>query len=172
MAEASDENTDKQLTDNQAVARVLHRMADLLEFQDENSFKLRAYRVAAETIEEMRSSVKELNARGGAAELQKIPGIGKGISAQIIEIINTGTSAAFEALKREIPETVLDLRLVAGVGLKTAQLLYRDFGLTNLEDFRAFAAGGGLYSVQGLGDKMIQRIQSSLASLTSLPHEQ
>src|ERR1700742_5018215 len=107
MAEASDNRTSTPLADNQEVARVLHRMADLLEFQDENSFKLRAYRLAAETIEEMRSSVRELSARG-PAELQKIPGTGKGISAQIIEIINTGTSAAFQALKREIPESVLD----------------------------------------------------------------
>lgn len=168
MAGARD--TDQQPSDNQGVARLLHRMADLLEFQDENSFKIRAYRTAAETIEELRSSVKELSARG-PAELQKLPGIGKGISAQIIEIIRTGTFAAFEALKREIPESVLDLRRVAGVGLKTAQQLYREFGLTNLADFRAFAEGGGLYSVQGLGDKMIQRIQASLARLFSQPGE-
>jgi DNA polymerase (family 10) len=171
MAEPSDERTNQPPSDNHEVARVLHRIADLLEFQDENSFKLRAYRIAAETIEEMRSSVKELSARG-PAELQKIPGIGKSISTQVIEILRTGTSATFEALKREIPETVLDLRLVAGVGLKTAQLLYRDFGISNLADFNAFAEGGGLHSVPGLGDKMIQRIQSSLARLTAQPSEQ
>jgi DNA polymerase (family 10) len=172
MAEASDERANNPPSDNHDVARVLHRIADLLEFQDEKSFKLRDYRIAAETIEEMRSSVTELSARGGATELQKIPGIGKSISTQVIEILRTGTSATFEALKREIPETVLDLRLVAGVGLKTAQLLYRDFGLTTLADFNAFAEGGGLHSVPGLGDKMIQRIQASLARLVSQSDEQ
>ncbi|HXG93760.1 MAG TPA: DNA polymerase/3'-5' exonuclease PolX [Blastocatellia bacterium] len=164
----SSRNYDGKLTvDNRDIASVLHRIADLLEFKDENPFKLRSYRMAAETIEEMQDSVAEIAARGGAAELQKIPGIGKSISAQIIEIIQTGTSAYFEELKEEIPESVLELRRVSGIGLKTSQLLYRDFGVKSLEELKAFAEGGGLQSVPGLGEKTIQRINASLARIES-----
>lgn len=164
----SDKKYDGRLAiDNREIARVFERTADLLEFKDENPFKLRSYRMAAETIAEMELSLAEMAARGGASELQKIPGIGKSISAQIVEITRTGTSSYFEELKQEIPETVLDLRRVSGVGLKTSQLLYRDFGIKSLEDLKDFAAGGGLPSVSGLGDKTIARIKSSLARIES-----
>jgi DNA polymerase (family X) len=153
----------KPAVDNRDVARVLHRIADLLEFQDENLFKLRSYRLAAETIEELGDSLAEMAARGGAKELQKIPGIGKSISAQILELLATGTSSSFEALKAITPETVLDLRHVRGIGLKTAQKLYREFGIKSLEDLQAFVEGGGLYAVPGLDEKKIHRIQASLA---------
>lgn len=159
---------DGKLTlDNRDVARLLGRIADLLEFKEENPFKLRSYRVASETIEELRDSLAEMFARGGAAELQKIPGIGKSLSAQIGEILQTGTSEYFESLKEEVPETVLDLRRVSGVGLKTSQLLFRDFGIKTLEELKAFAEGGGLASVSGLGEKTIARIKSSLDRIES-----
>lgn len=154
---------ENRVVENRDIARVLHRIADLLEFQDENPFKLRSYRLAAETIEAMPDSLAEMAGRGGAKELQLIPGIGKSISAQILEIIATGTSSVFEALKAVTPESVLDLLRVRGIGLKTAQMLYREFGIKNLEDLQAFVAGGGLHVIPGLGAKKIQRIQASLA---------
>ncbi|MFL6274942.1 MAG: DNA polymerase/3'-5' exonuclease PolX [Blastocatellia bacterium] len=156
----------KLAIDNRDVAGVLERIADLLEFKDENPFKLRSYRVAAESIAEMSQPVAEIAARGAAA-LQELPGIGKSLSAQIIEIIETGTSSFFEELKEEIPESVLELRRVSGIGLKTSQLLYQDFGIKSLDELKAFADGGGLESVSGLGDKTVKRIQSSLARLES-----
>ncbi|MEN3334458.1 MAG: polymerase [Blastocatellia bacterium] len=152
--------------DNRDVARVLERIADLLEFKEENPFKLRSYRIAAETIAEMQQPVAEIAARG-AASLQELPGIGKSLSTQILEILQTGTSSFFEELKEEIPESVLELRRVSGIGLKTSQALYRDFGIKSLDELKAFADGGGLESVTGLGDKLAQRIKSSLARLES-----
>lgn len=153
--------------DNSHIASVLERIADLLEFKDENLFKLRSYRVAAETIADLERPLAEIAARGGANALQEISGIGKSISTQIIEIIQTGTSSYFEALKAEVPETVLELRRVSGVGLKTSQLLFRDFGIKSLNELKSFAEGGGLNSVSGLGEKTINRITTSLARLES-----
>jgi DNA polymerase (family X) len=115
----------------------------------------------------MQTPLAEMAARGGAPELQKIPGIGKSISTQVIEIIQTGTSSYLESLKEEIPESVLELRRVSGVGLKTSQQLYRDFGIKSLEELKAFAEGGGMLSVTGLGEKSIARIKSSLARIES-----
>jgi Histidinol phosphatase and related hydrolases of the PHP family len=123
--------------------------------------------MAAETIAELEQPLAEIAARGGASALQEIPGIGKSISAQILEIIQTGTSSYFETLKEEVPETVLELRRVSGVGLKTSQLLYRDYGIKSLDELKSFADGGGLASVPGLGEKIINRIKSSLARIES-----
>ncbi len=153
--------------DNSDIKSVLERIADLLEFKDENPFKLRSFRVAAETIAELEQPLAEIAARGGAIALQEIPGIGKSISAQILEIIQTGTSSYFESLKEEVPETVLELRRVSGVGLKTSQMLYRDFGIKSLDELKSFADGGGLASVPGLGEKIINRIKSSLDRIES-----
>jgi DNA polymerase (family X) len=167
MSEQGQKYEGKLAMDNRDIARVLDRIADLLEFKDENPFKLRSYRLAAETVAEMSQSVADMAARGGAAELQKIPGVGKSLSTQIVEIVRTGTSNYFEELKQETPETVLDLRRVSGIGLKTSQLLYRDFGVKSLEELRAFAEGSGLLSVPGLGEKTIERIKKSLARIES-----
>ena len=167
MRDSAQDYGGKLAIDNADVARLFERIADLLEFKDENPFKVRSYRLASENIAEMSQSLAEIAASGGAAELQKIPGIGKSISGQIIEIIRTGTSAYFEELKEETPETVLDLRRVAGVGLKTSQLFYRDFGIKSLEELKAFAEGGGLESVPGLGEKTAERIKNSLARIES-----
>jgi DNA polymerase (family 10) len=153
------------MIDNQQVAQLLRHIGEMLEFQDENSFKFRAYVMAAENIEQLQTPVSELIEKGGAAELQKIPGIGKGISAQIVEIVETGKSAYFEELTKEVPATVLDLRRVSGIGLKTSQMLYRDFGVKSLEDLNALAEGGGLKSVPGLGAKSIERVRRSLERL-------
>ena len=152
---------------NVDVARVLQQIADMLEFKNENPFKLRSYQMAAETIGSMGTPIAEIAEAGGAAELQKIPGIGKTISAQILEIVQTGKSLYFEELTGDVPASVLELRNVSGVGLKTAQLLYRDLGVTNLQDLKDLAEGGGLASVPGLGEKTIARIINSLDRLLS-----
>ncbi|HYP28179.1 MAG TPA: PHP domain-containing protein [Blastocatellia bacterium] len=167
MNDAGEGYDGKISVDNRDVAGVFRRIADLLEFKDENPFKLRSYRIASETIEELEAPVAEIAARGGASELQKIPGIGKSISGQILEVLRTGTSSFFESLKEEVPESVLDLKRVSGIGLKTSQLLYRDFGIKSLEELKAFADGGGLLSVSGLGEKTMERIKSSLARIES-----
>jgi DNA polymerase (family 10) len=155
----------KTAIDNAEVARVLQQIADMLEFQNENPFKFRSYQMAAETVGSMGTPITEIAARGGASELQKIPGIGKTISAQIIEIIETGKSSYFEEITKDVPATVLDLRRVSGIGLKTAQLLYRDFGIQSLEALRSLSGNGGLTSVPGLGEKTIARIAKSLGRL-------
>jgi DNA polymerase (family X) len=165
MAEPIAEEGSGPVRDNSEVARVLAQVAGLLEFRNENAFKIRSYSMAAETISGMSKPVAEIASQGGAEELQKIPGIGKSISAQIVEIIGTGTSPYLESLKRETPVSVLDLRRVSGIGLKTAQLLYKDFGIKSLEELRTFAEGGGLISVPGLGEKTAARITRSLSRL-------
>ena len=152
--------------DNAEVARVLRRIADMLEFKNENPFKFRSYQMAAETIGSMATPVTELVERGGAFELQKIPGIGKTISSQILEIITTGNSSYFEELTADTPASVLDLRRISGIGLKTAQLLYRDFGIKSLEELKSFAEGGGLARVPGVGEKTVARIKASLMRLS------
>jgi len=151
--------------DNAEIAKILQQISDIMEFKNENPFKQRSYQMAAETIGSMGTPVTDIVAQGGASELQKIPGIGKTISAQILEIVETGKSAYFQELTQDVPASVLELRSISGIGLKTAQLLYRDFGVKSLDELKTLADSGGLKSVPGLGEKTISRIKQSIERL-------
>jgi DNA polymerase (family 10) len=169
MSDSDQNDSHERSTDNAEIARVLQQIADMLEFKNENPFKFRSYQMAAETIGSMGTPLTEIVARGGSGELQKIPGIGKTISTQILEIVQTGKSSYFEELTRDVPATVLDLRQVTGIGLKTAQLLYRDFGVESLDQLRSFAERGGLSSVPGLGEKTAMGSVPSVVRVAPAP---
>lgn len=150
---------------NPEIASVFRQLAALMELREDNPFKFRAYRNAAELIEDYPTPLAELVEAGGAGRLQELPGIGNAISEKIVELLATGTFKAYEELQREIPASVLDLLQVDGVGMKMLQILYQQFQLTNLPDFASFVAGGGLNSIPRLGEKTQQRIRESLAHL-------
>src|SRR5262245_24752628 len=150
---------------NQEIAGVFRSLADLMELGEDNPFKIRAYRAAAETIEDTTTPLSEMVLEGGVARLRKLPGVGEAISGKIVELLETGTFKAYEEIKAKIPETTLDLLMVEGVGLKTLQLLYQRFQITNLNDFSKFVEGGGLDSVPHLGEKTQDRIRASLEEL-------
>jgi DNA polymerase (family 10) len=150
---------------NQEIAGVFRRLADLMELGEENPFKIRAYRTAAETIEDTTTPLAEMVSEGGVARLRELPGVGEAISGKIAELLETGTFKAYEEIKAKIPETTLDLLRVEGVGLKTLQILYQRFQITNLDDFAKFVEGGGLRSVPHMGEKTQGRIRASLNEL-------
>src|SRR5262249_47790523 len=150
---------------NQEIADVFRRLAGLMELREDNPFKVRAYRTAAETIEDVETPLADLVQAGGVSRLQELPGIGSAISQKIVDLLETGTFKAYEEIKAQVPETVLDLLQVNGVGMKMLQILYHQFCLTNLDDFAKFVAGGGLMSVPHMGEKLDKRIRQSLKSL-------
>jgi DNA polymerase (family 10) len=150
---------------NQEIAQVFIRLADLLELLDENPFKIRSYRAAAQTIEDTSKPLTEIVEEGGVAKLRELPGIGEAISKKILDLLETGTFKLFQEVKTKIPESVLDLRQIEGIGIKTLQILYRQFQITNLEDFAKFVAGGGLESVPRMNENTQKRIRQSLKRL-------
>jgi DNA polymerase (family 10) len=138
-----------------------------MELRGDDQFRIRSYRTAADLIADLQTPVEEI-AKQGAAELRKLPGIGDAISRKIIDIVETGTTKLYEELNAEIPATVLDLLEIEGIGMKTLEVLYRQFQVTNLDDFAKFVAGGGLESVPRLGEKAQARIRASLKALGKL----
>ncbi|MBO0860990.1 MAG: DNA polymerase/3'-5' exonuclease PolX, partial [Chloracidobacterium sp.] len=150
---------------NQEIAGVFRNLADLMEIGEENPFKIRAYRAAAETIEDTTTPLAQMVSEGGGARLRELPGVGEAISRKIVELLETGTFKAYEEIKAKIPEATLDMLRIEGIGLKTLQLLYHRFQVTNLDDFAKFVEGGGLSSVPHLGEKTQDRIRASLKEL-------
>jgi len=150
---------------NSEIARIFRRLADLLELRGENPFKVRSYRTAAETIEDTLTPLSELLEQGGVGALRELPGIGEAISKKISDLLLNGSFKLWDEVRREVPESVLDLLEVDGIGLKTLHILYHQFHLTNLPDFISFVEGGGLDSVPGMGEKLQQRIRGSLREM-------
>ena len=147
---------------NEEIARKFERLAALLEIRGEDRFRVRSYRVAAETIETWPTPLRRIAAEEGVKGLQAIPGVGKAISGKIVELLERGTFDAWERTTAETPETVLDLLDVQGIGPKTAAELHQRFKISSLEDLRDFAEGGGLEIVDGVGEKTAERIRASV----------
>lgn len=151
--------------DNVEIAERFGRLANLMEIRGDDRYRIRSYRNAADIIETWPTPMKRIAAEAGAKGLQEIPGIGKAISAKIIELLERGTFEAWEKLITETPVTTLDLLRVSGIGIKTAATLHQQFKISSLDDLKQFVAGGGLEMVDGLGEKSVERIQESLRHL-------
>jgi DNA polymerase (family 10) len=147
---------------NLDVAAALFELAELLEFKDEEPFKVRAYRKAAQAVEQLHQGVAELARQRG---LLKVPGIGKAIAATIEELLATGTIAQLEALRQAIPPGVRDLTRVPGLGGKTAMLLYSALGIDSLDRLELGCRQGELRAVRGIGAQKEAAILAALAGL-------
>ncbi len=149
--------------DNEEIANRFNRMASLMEVRGEDTFRIRSYRMAAEAIETWPTPIQKIAAQDGLAGLLEIPGVGKALAGKIIELIETGTFAAWEKLTAETPATVLDLLELPGIGPKTAATLHQKFKIASLDDLRKFVESGGLEIVDGIGPKTAERIKASLS---------
>jgi len=148
--------------DNEAIARRFHRFAALMELRDDDPFRWRSYRNAAEAIEVWPTPLKEIAEQEGIAGLQTIPGVGKAIAGKVIELLSRGSFDAWDRLTAETPESVLDLMEIPGIGPKTAALLHQRFKVSSLAELKTFVAGGGLDLVDGIGLKTAERIKEAL----------
>jgi DNA polymerase (family 10) len=135
--------------DNLAIARVLAEIGDLLEIKNENPFKIRAYRNAADAIVHVGEPIAGL----APADRLRIPGIGKDLAAKIGELLDTGECRYHRDLLQEFPPTILDLLRLQGVGPKTVALLYRGLEIRTLEDLERAARDGRIRELKGMGAK-------------------
>jgi DNA polymerase (family 10) len=135
--------------DNASIARVLAEIGDLLEIKNENPFRVRAYRTAAETLATLGQKIADIP----PAERLKLQGIGKDLAMKIGELIDTGSLEYHQALLREFPSSVLDVLRLPGVGPKTVALLYKSLEIKSLDDLEAAARAGRLREMKGMGAK-------------------
>lgn len=147
---------------NQSVADVMDCIADLLELKDENAFKIRAYRRAAQAIANFPMDLESL---AWQDRLRDIPGVGEAIEEKIRELLRTGRLEYFEQLKQDFPPKLRDLMDVPGVGPKTAVRLWQELGIEDVEALEQAAEDGRIASLKGLGEKRAQALLRSLREL-------
>jgi DNA polymerase (family 10) len=144
---------------NDALADQFGLLADLMELEGGDGFRIGAYRKAAARIRETSSSVAQLALEGRAKELQ---GIGKTIEEKIVEVVRDGEIHALSRRKAEVPAEVASFMHLPGLGPKTARRLWRELGITTLAELRAAAEAQTLRDLDGLGAKSEEKILAAL----------
>lgn len=134
---------------NRFVADILYQIADLLDVKGEIFFKTRAYRIAAQTIETLDEDIEAVS---NEYRLQSIPGVGEALAKKITEIVETGKLEYFEKLKKEIPAGVLTLLELQGLGPRKVSALYKNLGITTIEELRNACNAGKLRDLDGFGE--------------------
>lgn len=141
---------------NSSIGTVFLRIAELMSYREESSFKVRAYDRAALTLCALAEPLEEVWKRGA---LQALPGVGEAIAGKIEEILETGTCRLYERLKSETsPETQALLRL-PGLTPKLVRLLEAEFHVTSEAGLRNLASSGGLADLEGLTIKVEEAAQ-------------
>jgi len=142
---------------NAEIAAVFEQIADLLEFQGANPFRVRAYRTAARTISELTEPVAEL-AHAGPDALTELPGIGADLADKITTLVNTGSLPLLEELKAQVPESVLTLMRVPGLGPKRVAAIYNKLKIKTLEELREACLQHKIRDLEGFGAKTEENI--------------
>lgn len=150
---------------NSEVARQFEELADLLEIQGANPFRLRAYRNAARTISGLPDSIQDI-AKNNPKELLELPGIGKDLAEKIETIVETSTLPQLEELKQEIPADVVRMLDISGIGPKKVAFLFSELSIQSLDDLKAAAENGVIAEQKGFGKKTEQIILTGLEHLS------
>jgi hypothetical protein len=151
--------------DNAAVADLLREMAALLEAQgDANTFRIAAYRRAADTVAALPESVHATFERAGLAGLDELPMVGPGIAAAIAEIVQTGHWSRLERLRGQAGAEAL-FRTIPGVGPQLALRLHDELGVDSLEALEVAAHDGRLERLPHLGPRRAAAIRAALTQM-------
>jgi DNA polymerase (family 10) len=151
----------KALPRNADIADQFDLLADLMELTGAESFRVLAYRRAATRMRETSGSIAQLALDGRAKELQ---GIGKTIEEKIVQIVDSGEIEALAKKRGEVPAEVVLFTRLPGLGPKTAARIWRELGVTTLDELKAAAEAERLRSLSGLGAKSEEKILQALAA--------
>lgn len=146
--------------DNRSIAQLLAETADLLEISNGDPFRIRSYRRAAEAVEQ--STVRLSEIAEDTKKLQEIPGIGKGMAANIQEIERAGTLPLREELLVKYRPSMLELLKLPGMGPKTVALFWEALEICDIDQLAAAIDAGKLNDLPRFGPKQIEKIRKGI----------
>ncbi|MBI3468425.1 MAG: DNA polymerase/3'-5' exonuclease PolX [Planctomycetes bacterium] len=150
--------------ENLEVAQIFDEVADLLELQGENPFRIRAYRNAARTVNDLGETVSHL-VQECPEKLTELPGIGKDLAGKITTIVETGDLPLRQELCKQTPAGLRQLMLIPGCGPKRVQLLNRQLGIRSVADLRRAARRHAIRTIKGFGPKTEANILKAIGGL-------
>lgn len=153
-----------QAPSNEDIAHLLEEIADLLEQQDDNPYRIQAFRNGAKSVRASATPLTEMVQTQGAPALLELEGIGQGLATTIFEFIETGRSSYLQRLQvRQSPEELL--QQIPRIGKKLAQHIVRHLGVSSQAEFERAVRAGRLEQVFGLGPQRVTAIRNHLAGL-------
>jgi DNA polymerase (family 10) len=147
---------------NKELADLFGRMADILEFKDENPFKISAYRKASRIIGDLTQDIEEI-AEGG--KLRDVPGIGEGMAQKIVEYLKTGKVSKFEEVRKGVPDALIAIMDIPGMGPKTLSMIHKEKGISSLSQLEKAVENGSLVGLPGIGEKKVENIKRGIQLL-------
>jgi DNA polymerase (family 10) len=145
---------------NADIAAVFEEIADLLEIQGANPFRIRAYRNAARVVGEFSQEVSRLLEKG--EDLTELPGIGDDLAGKIKEIVGSGHCSLLDRLHTELPSAITELLKIPGLGPKRVKALYHDLDVQTLEQLYRAARDGRIRALPGFGEKIENNILQAI----------
>ena len=142
--------------ENLEISRVLEDVAALLEIQGANPFRIRAYQNAARVVESHSTPLKRMVEE--EADLTELPGIGKGIAADILQLLSEGKLGTLEELAQSVPLSLIELTRLSGVGAKRARKLWQELEIETIDQLEEAAAAGDVAALAGFGAKSQEKI--------------
>lgn len=145
---------------NADIAAVFEEIADLLEIQGANPFRIRAYGNAARILNELPQEVSRMLEKG--EDLTQLPGIGDDLAGKIKEIFNSGHCSLLDRLHAELPPTIAELLKIPGLGPKRVKALYHDLDVQTIEQLHRAARDGRIRELPGFGEKTENNILQAI----------
>jgi DNA polymerase (family 10) len=151
---------------NSEIADALEELSVLYQLDGADRYRVLAYTNSARTIRDQGSSVEEMARAGTVTDL---PGVGKTLEEKILALIETGEIPAAAKLKEKLPEGLIEINRIPGLGPKTVRRLHDELDVTGPEDLEAAAKAGKVRELKGLGPKAEQNILEGLERLAAEP---
>lgn len=145
---------------NADIAVIFEEIADLLEIQEANPFRIRAYRNAARIVGELSQEITQLLEKG--EDLTQLPGIGDDLADKMREIVNSGRCSLLERLHAELPPAITELLRIPGLGPKRVKALYHDLDIQTIEQLYRAAHDGRIRVLPGFGQKTERNILQAI----------
>ena len=146
--------------ENLDIARELTLLADLLEIQGANPFRIRAYRNAVNTVEGLSRPLHVMVTAG--EDLAELPAIGDNVAAHIVELIETGSIGRLKEVEAEFPRSLVELMDLPGLGPKKARKLFEALGVRTVDDLVAALDAGTVETLEGFGTKSVEKLRHAI----------
>jgi DNA polymerase (family 10) len=152
---------------NADIAAVFDEIADILEIENANTFRIRAYRNAARVVNGLPTEASAMIARG--EDLAELPGIGKDLAQKIVDIATTGTTPLLATLRKEIPPVLVELLQLPGLGPKRVKALHQDLDINTIPQLHRALKDGRVSELPGFGAKTAERLLQAIETKAATP---
>lgn len=151
--------------DNVKISKILNKISELLEIDGENVFKVRAYYKAGQILSAYPVDLEKVYKEKGIKGLREISGVGEGIALKIEEYINTGKINYLEKLEKKLPEGLVDLLSIPGMGPKKAKQFYEKLNIKSIDELEKAVKEHKLCKLEGMGEKSEEKILKGIEFL-------